>query len=97
MPKKKTGHEIDVTLDLAALGLAHAPGSTCECKGKAHPVTISIEPEQHELHLDADCPADRADAVETVFQSLHEQAHPEGAVFAENCRERGCYDAIYLP
>lgn len=34
---------------------------------------------------------DYADA-STVIQKLHEQAHPEGTTYAENCREDGCID-----
>jgi hypothetical protein len=85
--------EFEVTLNLAALGLAHHPDSTCPCDGTVHPVAVPFNPGELGLHQDYECPSDRADAAEAVLQELHEQAHPEGAVFAENCREPGCIDA----
>lgn len=29
---------------------------------------------------------------DAIIQELHEQAHPEGTLYAGNCRERGCID-----
>jgi hypothetical protein len=88
---------ITVQLDLEALGLRHAEGSTCPCAvgDDGHQVVLEIDLEDHGLHDEADC---RADILETegTLQSLHEQAHPKGAVYAENCREPGCVDARRL-
>jgi hypothetical protein len=84
-------YEMTLTLDLHDLGLQHGRGAGCQCRGLAHRVTIFIDPAQHDLHRDDDCPADTPLAAE-LLQALHEQAHPEGTVFAENCRERGCID-----
>jgi hypothetical protein len=90
-------YELDITVNLAELGLAHAPGSACKCDGRAHPVSINIKPEEHDLHREDDCPAlDYPDVTEAVLQSLHEQAHPDGTVFTENCREAGCLEAREL-
>jgi hypothetical protein len=87
-------YEIDVTLDLGALGLTHAEGSKCKCDGTEHPVRILIDPEAQGLHPDWDrLPEDDA---QRALQALHVQAHPKGAVYVENCRETVCVDAMGL-
>jgi hypothetical protein len=84
--------EIEVTLDLDALGLAHAEGS--KRKGKKYKVTLTIDPEAQGLHPDWDrLPEDDA---QRALQALHAQAHPKGAVYVEYCREVCCVDAMGL-
>lgn len=81
--------DIDVELDLRELGLQHRPGSGCGCKGRAHPVSVGFDPEGHGFIHESDTAAWDAE----VLQVLHEQAHPDGVLYAENCREPGCADA----
>lgn len=85
------GHDLALVVSLKDLRLRHAPGSGCTCRGLAHEISVAIDPADHELHSDYDCtqpgPLDAG-----VLQALHEQAHPEGTAYAENCRERGCID-----
>lgn len=37
-----------------------------------------------------------AGGLEKVLQALHEQAHPDGAAYRENCLEPACADAWRL-
>lgn len=80
--------ELDLVVDLGKLGLAHAPDSECKCGGKAHEMTVTVSLEDHELHMSGECepplPAEEA------LQALHEQAHPDGAAYFENCQELAC-------
>jgi hypothetical protein len=79
-----------VTVDLKAAGLTHAPGKSDKCDGQ-HEVDeefVSIDPGTAGL-VDAD-------GLEKVLQALHEQAHPAGTAYWENCREPACTDAREL-
>jgi hypothetical protein len=84
-------YEVDLIINLKDQGLVHADGSDCGCSGD-HDLTVAVDLEAHELHADYQCevPALTAQAV----QRLHELAHPEGAVYAENCREPECQAAL---
>lgn len=84
-------YEVDLIINLKDQGLAHADGSGCGCNGE-HDLTVAVDLEAHELHPDYECevPALTAEAV----QRLHEQAHPKGTAYAENCREPACQDAL---
>ncbi len=79
-----------VTVDLKAAGLTHAPGKSDKCSG---------EHEVDEKFVTADLAAADwvpADGLGKVLQALHEQAHPDGTAYWENCREPACADARYL-
>lgn len=84
--------ELDIVVDLKELRLRHEAKSGCKCRGIAHEMTIVIDPADHDLHPAYDCVAAEPDTVQAAVQVLHEQAHPEGTLYAENCRERGCDD-----
>jgi hypothetical protein len=81
-------YELELTVDLGKLGLVHAPGSVCQCDGKAHAMPVTVNLEDHELHADGECGIPVAS--EEAAQALHEQAHPEGTAYFENCREPSC-------
>jgi hypothetical protein len=76
-----------VTIDLAAAGLTHAPGKSDRCdKADGHDIdwlaiTSWDNPELREVA-----------EVSAALQALHEQAHPHGAAYWQNCREPGCAD-----
>jgi hypothetical protein len=82
--------DIEVTLDLAELGLRHSKAG-CRCGGK-HEVSIGIQPVRHGF-LPLDEVPGYAGFTDEVIQALHEQAHPDGTIYAESCRERGCLQA----
>jgi hypothetical protein len=81
-------YELDLVVNLDKLGLAHAPGSECKCSGKAHELTVTVRLEDHELHMDGECEPPLS--AEGSLQALHEQAHPAGTAYFENCREPAC-------
>ena len=76
-----------VTIDLEAAGLTHARGKSDRCDGGRHDVDMASV-----VSLD-DPGWTPTDGLPAVFQALHEQAHPEGAAYWENCREPGCSEA----
>lgn len=75
-----------VTVSLKAAGLAHAAGKSDNCGGW-HDIS--------EEHVTGTAGSSwvPADGLKELFQQLHEQAHPGGAVYLENCREPACEDA----
>ena len=85
--------EARVSIDLKEAGLTHAKGKADGCDGmhtvEARHVTI-------DLAAAGLVPADELWDHGKVLQNLHEQAHPEGAQFWENCREPGCAEAADL-
>ena len=83
-----------VVIDLKEAGLTHAKGKADGCKDGQHPVpeeAVTIDLADAGLVPAADLPD-----VAGVLQALHEQAHPEGTQYWENCRERGCAEAADL-
>ena len=78
-----------VTIDLAAAGLTHAKGKSDRCDGEHDVDMLSV------TSLD-DPDWTPAGGLPAVFQVLHEQAHPEGAAYWQNCREPGCAEAYDL-
>lgn len=75
-----------ITIDLAAAGLTHAKGKSDKCGTDGHDVDwLSVTTWENPDLVETD-------AVATVLQTLHEQAHPDGAAYFQNCRERGCAD-----
>lgn len=74
-----------VTINLTAAGLTHTKGKSDYCGGE-HDVPVSAV-----VYID-DPDWLPADDVTPVLQALHEQAHPDGAAYWQNCRERGCAD-----
>lgn len=84
-------YEVDLTINLKDQGLVHAEGSKCKCHGE-HDLTVAVDLEAHELHADYQCevPVLTAEAV----QRLHEEAHPKGTAYAENCYEPACQAAL---
>lgn len=85
------GYEVEIDIDLAELKLAHADDSDCTCKG-THRLTVSLDLENNELHADYECKAPMLTA--EAVQRLHEQAHPKGTLYAENCFEASCREAV---
>ena len=76
-----------ITVDLAAAGLTHAKGKSDRCGTDGH-----------DIPWDAVTGWDNPDltdaaAIAPALQSLHEQAHPHGAAYWQNCREPGCAEA----
>jgi hypothetical protein len=82
-PGDDASWDIEVTLDLAELGLRHSKGG-CTCGGK-HEVSIGIRPENHGF-----VPEENVPDIEGAWQDLHALAHPDGVLYAENCREDAC-------
>ena len=76
-----------VTVDLKAAGLTHVKGKSDSCDGEH-----AIDGE-HVTGLAGLVPAD---GLEELFQRFHEQAHPEGTAYWENCQEFACQDAAGL-
>lgn len=79
-----------VTVDLKGAGLTHAPGKSDKCGG---------EHEVDEMFVTASLAASDwvpADGLEKVLQALHEQAHPDGSAYWDNCLEPACADAWQL-
>lgn len=78
-----------VVINLGSAGLTHARGKSDACGG-AHPVSMLAV-------MEIDDP-DLVDAGELgpVIQALHEQAHPDGCAYWENCRQPGCAEAYDL-
>lgn len=78
-----------LTVDLKAAGLTHAAGKSDKCGG---------EHELDEKHVTGVIGSSwiSVDGLEALFQRLHEQAHPDGAAYLENCREPACADAYDL-
>ena len=78
-----------ITVSLEAAGLTHARGKSDKCNGEHDIDMLSV------VSLDSPdwLPADGLSA---VLQLLHEQAHPEGTAYWENCTERGCADAAEI-
>jgi hypothetical protein len=75
-----------VTVDLKAAGLTHAPGKSDKCGG------------MHMVHGEAIADFEAPGLVdaygpEKALQALHEQAHPGGPAYWENCRDPACADA----
>jgi hypothetical protein len=87
-------YEAEVAIDLKEAGLTHAKGKADGCGGqhKVPAAAVSIDLEAAGLVPVAETPD-----YERVFQLLHEQAHPDGTLYAEHCRERGCAEAAELP
>jgi len=87
--------EADVEVSLREQGLRHAPGQKC-CDGCAHLMSVQVSDSDIELIVarfgPRYAPFDGEDEA-GVLQALHEQVHPDGAVFWANCRERGCREA----
>jgi hypothetical protein len=86
-------YEAPVIIDLKEAGLTHASGKADKCDGR-HKVEaghVTIDPAEAGL-----VPAEDLWDQSTVLQMLHEQAHPDGAQFWQNCRERGCTEAADL-
>lgn len=82
-----------VHVNLRDAGLRHAPGKGGCCDGSDHGLGVDIEEPDIERIIDryADPYTDIDD---DVLQALHEQAHPDGSLYWQNCRERGCSDVI---
>jgi hypothetical protein len=78
-----------VTVDLAAAGLTHAKGKSDKCGG-THEVDAQF------VTRGDDDEWVSADRLVPLFQKLHEQAHPKGVLYWENCREQGCAEALAL-
>jgi len=76
-----------VTVDLAAAGLTHAKGRSDRCGTGGHDIAWTAVTDWENPDL-----VDVAD-VTPVLQALHEQAHPDGPAYWENCRLRGCAEA----
>jgi hypothetical protein len=75
-----------VTIDLKAAGLTHAPGKSDRCGQDGHDIPWeAVTGWDNPDLLDAD-------EIAPALQKLHEQAHPDGAAYWQNCRERGCAD-----
>jgi hypothetical protein len=77
-----------ITVDLRAAGLTHAKGKSDGCGG---------EHDIDEKFVVADVTGRvHADDLGPVLQALHEQAHPDGAAYFENCLEPACAGAREL-
>lgn len=97
---------VEAILDLEALGLVHAPGSTCDpgqCKAHGgHEGSVTISLADNGLHADGDidCVTEVDEAFhggerhERALQAAHEQMHPQGSFTIERCRERVCRDLL---
>jgi hypothetical protein len=101
-----SGHPVEVVLNLEDLGLVHAPGSQCDlekCKADGgHRAEILVDLDGSGLHREDDCDHDdcwfEAASSETgpgsakrrALQEAHEQMHPRGTVYVENCWEPAC-------
>jgi hypothetical protein len=86
-------YETEVIIDLQEAGLTHSRGKADGCDGqhKVPAAAVSIDLAKAGLVPAAELPDyDRA------FQLLHEQAHPDGPLYFEKCRERGCAEAAEL-
>jgi hypothetical protein len=79
-----------ITIDLEAAGLTHAKGKSDKCNGEHGIDMLSVL-------LTDDSGLVRPDDLAPLLQALHEQAHPEGAAYWQNCRERGCAEMRELP
>ena len=84
-------YEVDLAVNLAAQGLAHADGSACTCEG-GHVLTAGIDLAACLLHRDDECEVPVLTAA--AVQRLHEEAHPKGTLFAEYCPELSCREAL---
>lgn len=87
-------YETEVIIDLKEAGLTHAAKKADECGGmhKVPAAAVSIDLAKAGL-----VPAAELPDYERVLQLLHEQAHPDGPLYFEKCRERGCAEAAELP
>jgi hypothetical protein len=87
-------YEAEVVIDLKEAGLTHAAKKADKCDGqhKVPAAAVSIDLEAAGL-----VPVAEILDYERVFQLLHEQAHPDGPLYFEKCRERGCAEAAELP
>jgi hypothetical protein len=75
-----------VTVDLAAAGLTHAKGKSDRCGTDGHDIDwTAIKDWENPDLIDFD-------AIGPALQALHEQAHPRGAAFWQNCRDPGCLE-----
>ena len=79
-----------ITIDLKAAGLTHAKGKSDRCGTDGHDIAWTAVTAWENPDL-----ADTA-AIAPALQVLHEQAHPDGAAYAENCREPGCAEIADL-
>jgi hypothetical protein len=78
-----------VTISLEAAGLTHAKGKSDRCNGEHDVDMLSV--------IALDSPDWTATAgLPAVFQALHEQAHPDGPAYWDNCMLRGCAEAYDL-
>lgn len=81
-----------VTIRLAAAGLTHAKGKSDGCDGEHDIDMLSVTAIDDPGWI---CEVD-IQALDAAFQTLHEQAHPDGTAYWHNCREAGCGDAYDL-
>jgi hypothetical protein len=72
---------LEADINLKQAGLAHAKGQNDKCDGV------------HTAQVEIDEPVS-LDGLEIALQTLHEAAHPRGALSFRNCREPGCWDAL---
>lgn len=80
-------YEAEVVIDLKQAGLTHSKGKADECDGQH---TVPAKAVSIDLAKAGLFPAAEVPDYERALQLLHEQAHPDGPLYFENCRERGC-------
>lgn len=72
-----------VTVNLQAAGLTHAKGQSDRCDGE-HDIDIAS------VVYITDPGWVPAGGLTAVLQALHEQAHPHGTAYWDNCGEPAC-------
>lgn len=89
---------VDATISLAHADLRHVPKAGCKCDSTEHPVAAAIDLQDVlEFARKERCTAEFfPEPWEKAFQQLHEQAHPDGTIYASQCRETGCSE-FYNP
>jgi hypothetical protein len=94
-----TNLTVDATINLAHADLRHVPKAGCKCdKGENHPVAavIDLQDVLEFARKDGYTAEFFPEPWEKALQQLHEQAHPDGAIYASQCRETGCSE-FYNP
>lgn len=86
-------YQAPVVIDLKEAGLTHSKGKADGCDGNHTVAEAAVTIDLDKAGL---VPASELPDFGKVLQALHEQAHPEGTAFWENCRERGCAEAAEL-
>jgi len=86
-------YQAEVVIDLKEAGLTHAAKKADGCDGqhKVPAAAVTIDLDTAGL-----IPVEETWDHARVLQVLHQQAHPDGTLYFENCRESGCAEAADL-